>query len=95
MIQFDKPTGLDTKALRGLSKPVTGYAQNFQAAVDKFRYNDQSQSEGRILQELWGPIVDQVNELYPEENFVDPGAYLNRGLFSATATRGKAQADYE
>ena len=95
MIQFDKPTGLDTKGLRALSKPVTGFAQNFYAAEKKFRYNDQSQSEGRILQELWGPIVDELREIYPEENFADPGIHKNIGMFSVSSEMGHDERMYE
>ena len=95
MIQFDKPEKLTLRDLQGLSKPVTRFEENYSAARKKSQYLDQSQSRDRILQDLWDPIVEEVSELFPNETFVDPGSYINRGLFSTTATPGKARADYE
>ena len=95
MIQFDKPNKLTLRDLQGLSKPVTRFEENFSAARKKSQYLDQSQSRDRILQDLWDPIVEELSELFPNETFVDPGSYINRGLFSTTATPGKARADYE
>ena len=95
MIQFDKPEKLTLRDLQGLSKPVTRFEENYSAARKKSQYLDQSQSRDRILQDLWDPIVEELSELFPNETFVDPGSYINRGLFSTTATPGKARADYE
>ena len=95
MIQFDKPKKLTLRDLQGLSKPVTRFEENYSAARKKSQYLDQSQSRDRILQDLWDPIVEEVSELFPNETFVDPGSYINRGFFSTTATPGKARADYE
>lgn len=95
MIQFDKPNKLTLRDLQGLSKPVTRYEENYNAARKKSQYLDQSQSRDRILQDLWDPIVEEVSELFPNETFVDPGSYINRGFFSTTATPGKARSDYE
>ncbi len=95
MIQFDKPNKLTLRDLQGLSKPITRFEENYNAARKKSQYLDQSQSRDRILQDLWDPIVEEVSELFPNETFVDPGSYINRGFFSTTATPGKARSDYE
>ena len=95
MIQFDKPDKLTLRDLQGLSRPVTRFVENFNAATRKAQYLDQSQSRDRILQDIWDPIVEEVSELFPNETFVDPGANLNRGIFSASATPGHDRANYE
>ena len=95
MIQFDKPNKLTLRDLQGLSKPVTRFEENYSAARKKSQYLDQSQSRDRILQDLWDPIVEELSELFPNETFYDPGSVINRGVFSATATMGKARSDYE
>jgi len=95
MIQFDKPEKLTLRDLQGLSKPVTRFEENYSAARKKSQYLDQSQSRDRILQDLWDPIVEELSELFPNETFYDPGSVINRGVFSATATMGKARSDYE
>ena len=85
MIQFDREDAYDLGTTPGISKPVTGYAENFFAARENLKLNDQSQSKDKILQDLWGPIVEDLNEAFPNQGFLgrdfeDPGDFLNIGI---------------
>ena len=85
MIQFDRSDAYDLGTVPGISKPLTGFAENFFASRENLRLNDQSQSKDAILKDLWGPIVEDLNEAFPNQGFLgrdfeDPGDFLNIGL---------------
>lgn len=85
MIEFDRADAYDLGTTPGISKPVTGFAENFFATRENLRLNDQSQSKDKILKDLWGPIVEDLNEAFPNQGFLgrdfeDPGDFLNIGL---------------
>lgn len=85
MIEFDRADAYDLGTTPGISKPVTGFAENFFASRENLRLNDQSQSKDAILKDLWGPIVEDLNEAFPNQGFLgrdfeDPGDFLNIGL---------------
>mgnify|MGYP003131905110 CR=1 FL=1 len=85
MIQFDRSDVYDLGNVPTISEPVPTFAANFFAARESMKLNDQSQSKDKILQELWGPIVDELNETFPNQGFLgrdfeNPGDFLNIGL---------------
>ncbi len=85
MIQFDRSDAYDFPGVRFISEPVTGYAENFFAARENLRLNDQSQSRQKILGDLWTPIHEEMVELFPGQgfggnDFKNPGDYVNIGL---------------
>ena len=85
MIEFDREDAYDLGTTPGISKPLTGFAENFFATRENLRLNDQSQSKDKILKDLWGPIVEDLNEAFPNQGFLgrdfeDPGDFLNIGL---------------
>ena len=94
MIQFDRSDAYDFPGVRFISEPVTGFAENFFAARENLRLNDQSQSRQKILGDLWTPIYEDMVELFPGEGFAgndfkNPGDYLGVGLgmYSASGTQ--------
>ena len=93
MIQFDRSDAYDFPGVRFISEPVTGFAENFFAARENLRLNDQSQSRQKILGDLWTPIHEEMVELFPGQgfggnDFKNPGDYLSVGLgmYSASGT---------
>jgi len=85
MIQFDRSDAYDLGNTPVISKPLTGFSENFFAARENLKLNDQSQSKDLILKELWGPIVEDLNEAFPNQGFLgrdfeDPGDFLNIGI---------------
>ena len=85
MIQFDREDAYDLGTTPGISKPVTGFAENFFAARENTKLNDQSQSKDKILKDLWDPIVDELNEAFPNQGFngapfYSPGDFTGIGL---------------
>ena len=85
MIEFDRADAYDLGTTPGISKPLSGFAENFFASRENLRLNDQSQSKDKILKDLWGPIVEDLNEAFPNQGFLgrdfeDPGDFLNIGL---------------
>lgn len=85
MIQFDRSDAYDFPGVRFISEPITGFAENFFAARENLRLNDQSQSRQKILNDLWTPIHEEMVELFPGQGFAgndfkNPGDYVNIGL---------------
>jgi hypothetical protein len=82
MIQFDRSDVYDLRPGTVLiSEPVSDFAENFFAAQDNMRLNDQSQSRDRILKDLWTPIVEEMRETFPNQgfggrDFEDPADFL-------------------
>ena len=82
MIQFDRSDVYDLRPGTVLiSEPVSDFAENFFAAQDNMRLNDQSQSKERILKDLWTPIVEEMRETFPNQgfggrDFEDPADFL-------------------
>lgn len=98
MIQFDRTDAYDLGDVPTITEPLTGFAENFFAARESMKLNDQSQSRDKILRELWGPIVEQLNETYPNQGFLgrdfeDPGDFLNIGL-GVYSTQGGPEDRY-
>ena len=84
MIEFDSPDVYDFSGQKPLSKSQTGFAENFNAAKENFYLNEQSQSKGNVLKRVWGPIVEELNQEFPNQGFLgrdfqDPGDFLNLG----------------
>ena len=65
MIQFDRSNAYDLGNVQVITKPLTGFAENFIAARENAKLNDQSQSRELILKELWDPIVEELNDAFP------------------------------
>ena len=98
MIQFDRTDAYDLGDVPTISEPVTGFAENFFAARENMKLNDQSQSRDKILKDLWDPIVDELNETYPNQGFLgrdfeNPGDFLNIGL-GVYSTQGGPEDRY-
>lgn len=98
MIQFDRTDAYDLGDVPTISEPVTGFAENFFAARESMKLNDQSQSRDKILKDLWDPIVDELNETYPNQGFLgrdfeNPGDFLNIGL-GVYSTQGGPEDRY-
>lgn len=98
MIQFDRSDVYDLGNVPTISEPVPSFAANFFAARESMKLNDQSQSKDKILQELWGPIVEELNETFPNQGFLgrdfeNPGDFLNIGL-GIYSTQGGPQDRY-
>lgn len=86
MIQFDRSDVYDLRPGTVLiSEPVSDFAENFFAAQDNMRLNDQSQSKELILKDLWTPIVEEMRETFPNQgfggrDFENPADFLGIGL---------------
>ena len=85
MIQFDRSDVYDFPGMVGISEPVSDFAENFFAAQDNMRLNDQSQSKELILKDLWTPIVEEMRETFPNQgfggrDFENPADFLGIGL---------------
>jgi len=85
MIQFDRSDAYDFPGMVGISEPVSDFAENFFAAQDNMRLNDQSQSKELILKDLWTPIVEEMRETFPNQgfggrDFENPADFLGIGL---------------
>lgn len=98
MIQFDRSDVYDFPGMVGISEPVSGYAENFFAARDNMRLNDQSQSKQNILADLWTPIVEEMREAFPNQGFLgrdfeNPADFLGIGL-GVYSTAGGPQDRY-
>ena len=98
MIQFDRSDVYDLGNVPTISEPVPDFAANFFAARENMKLNDQSQSKDKILKELWGPIVEELNETFPNQGFLgrdfeNPGDFLNIGL-GVYSTQGGPQDRY-
>ena len=89
---FDKfdPTALQADAVR--SAPTGTFSENYYAAQKAFNYVDAGQASSQILRDLWGPMVDQVNEL-TGSNFYSPADHLNVGI-GISATAGNPEQMY-
>jgi hypothetical protein len=94
MIQFDRSDVYDLRPGTVLiSEPVSDFAENFFAAQDNMRLNDQSQSKELILKDLWTPIVEEMRETFPNQgfggrDFENPGDFLGIGLGVYSAAGG-------
>jgi len=98
MIQFDRSDVYDFPGMVGISEPVSGFAENFFAARDNMRLNDQSQSKDLILKDLWTPIVEEMREAFPNQGFLgrdfeNPADFLGIGL-GVYSTAGGPQDRY-
>ena len=98
MIQFDRSDVYDFPGMVGISEPVSGFAENFFAARDNMRLNDQSQSKELILKDLWTPIVEEMREAFPNQGFLgrdfeNPADFLGIGL-GVYSTAGGPQDRY-
>ena len=98
MIQFDRSDVYDLGNVPTISEPVPDFAANFLAARESMKLNDQSQSRDKILKELWGPIVEELNETFPNQGFLgrdfeNPGDFLNIGL-GVYSTQGGPEDRY-
>ena len=98
MIQFDRSDVYDFPGMVGISEPVSGFAENFFAARDNMRLNDQSQSKQNILADLWTPIVEEMREAFPNQGFLgrdfeNPADFLGIGL-GVYSTAGGPQDRY-
>ena len=98
MIQFDRSDVYDLGNVPTISEPVPDFAANFFAARESMKLNDQSQSRDKILKELWGPIVEELNETFPNQGFLgrdfeNPGDFLNIGL-GVYSTQGGPEDRY-
>ncbi|CAB4166429.1 hypothetical protein UFOVP847_28 [uncultured Caudovirales phage] len=89
---FDKfdPTALQADAVR--STPTGTFSENYYASQKAANYNDGGQASSAILRDLWGPMVDQVNEL-TGSNFYSPADHLNVGV-GISATAGNPEQMY-
>ena len=89
---FDKfdPTALQADAVR--STPTGTFSENYYASQKAVNYNDGGQASSAILRDLWGPMVDQVNEL-TGSNFYSPADHLNVGV-GISATAGNPEQMY-
>jgi|DEB0MinimDraft_6_1074348.scaffolds.fasta_scaffold00171_3 hypothetical protein len=104
MIQFDRSDAYDLGNVQVITKPLTGFAENFAAARENAKLNDQSQSRELILKELWDPIVEELNDAFPGQapvgysragnNFISPGEKLGVGL-GVSSTRGTIDQEYD
>ena len=65
MIQFDRSDAYDLGNVQVITKPLTGFFENFMAARENAKLNDQSQSRELILKDLWDPIVEELNDAFP------------------------------
>ena len=89
---FDKfdPTALQADAVR--STQAGTFSENYYASQKSANYHDGGQASSAILRDLWGPMVDQVNEL-TGSNFYSPADHLNVGI-GISATAGNPEQMY-
>ena len=91
---FQQREPLDITPEQKESKSVPSITENISAGYDFARSNEQSFSEGTLLKEEWGPLVEEINEA-TGSNFHNPGNYLHGGLFSAYASEGHGRKMYD
>ena len=69
-----------------VSKGESSFMENMKAAYNFSEYNNTSVSESIVMQEQWQPYIDIMEEnrdrLGIKDNVVNPGFYLQMGIFS-------------
>lgn len=63
MIDFGRSKAYDFTGVEFLSKPITGYLENYHAAARDVVANDITMQRENHLKEIWGPITEELKDL--------------------------------
>ena len=82
----EQRSGANTVAGTVVSKGEASFMENLKASYKFSEYNNTSVSESIVMQEQWQPYVDIIEEnrdrLGIKDNVVNPGFYLQMGIFN-------------
>ena len=59
---LSKPDPLFFKPSQGTDKPLGTAAENFEMSFENDRLNEIGSSKAESYSDVWGPIVDEINE---------------------------------
>lgn len=59
---LDKRDPTDLAPINGVSKPLGTAAENLSIAYEDSVSNEQGNSEGKLLADIWSPIIDRLND---------------------------------
>jgi predicted kinase len=63
MIDFGRSKAYDFAGVEFLSKPITGFLENYHAAARDVVANDITMQRENHLKEIWGPITEELKDL--------------------------------
>tara|TARA_B100000212_G_scaffold260614_1_gene200548 strand:+ start:2885 stop:6172 length:3288 start_codon:yes stop_codon:yes gene_type:complete len=80
--QFKKADPLDLAAYQQRTEPGDGFVDSFNKAKRAFELNDTSISEANALEEVWQPIIDEMNSRETGETFYNPAINYATSIFN-------------
>lgn len=80
--QYKKADPLDLAAYRQRTEPGEGFVDSFNKAKRAFELNDTSISEANALEEVWQPIIDEMNSRQTGETFYNPAIHYAVTIFN-------------
>lgn len=83
--QYKKPDPLDVAPVPLQTQKPTGFAENFDAARLSMTMNDTSISEYNALEQVWQPIVDELNQgkgTLDSDKFINPAFAYAVSIFN-------------
>lgn len=83
--QFKKADPLDLAAYQQRTEPGDGFVDSFNKAKRSFELNDTSISEANALEEVWQPIIDEMNSRETGETFYNPSYNFRISIFNEEA----------
>ena len=78
MIDFGRSKAYDFTGVEFLSKPITGFLENYHAAARDVVANDITMQRENHLKEIWGPITEELKDL-GIQGIRDPSDRTNGG----------------
>lgn len=82
---FKKASEFDLAQYRGVDKPDPGFVESFRAAKKAAELNDTSVSEANALEEVWAPIIEEMNSRGSGQTFYNPAISYRTAIFNENA----------
>lgn len=79
---FKKASEFDLAQYRGVDKPDPGFVESFRAAKKAAELNDTSVSEANALEEVWAPIIEEMNSRGSGQTFYNPAISYRTAIFN-------------
>jgi len=79
---FKKASEFDLAQYRGVDKPDPGFVESFGAAKKAAELNDTSVSEANALEEVWAPIIEEMNSRGSGQTFYNPAISYRTAIFN-------------
>lgn len=92
---YGKKDRLDVLPDQRRSKPIPTFVENFEKAANFATTNDQSVSEGRLLQQQWEPIVDEINARNDGIPFPNPADVFTTSALSGLLLPSLNESTYQ